>query len=91
MSGEKSIFATTLLNLLENNNIDDEIIELAKKIALENIKLQQEKDKLLNIAKNMHTWIFLHTGNEKEVYDELGLTDEENALLGYYGQYIKEK
>ena len=53
--------------------------------------LQQEKDRLLNIAKKMHTWIFLHTGNEKEVYDELGLTDEENALLGYGGQYIFKK
>ena len=51
-------------------------------------KLEQEKDRLLNIARKMHTWIFLHTGNEKEVYDELGLTDEENVLLGYHGQFI---
>lgn len=39
-------------------------------------------DRLLEIAKKMHLWIFLHTSNEFEVYDELGLTDEENSLLG---------
>lgn len=50
--------------------------------------LINENERLLNIAKKMHTWIFLHTGDEQEVYDELGLTDEENTLLGYGGQFI---
>ena len=51
-------------------------------------KTSIEYNRLLQIARKMHTWIFLHTGNEKEVYDELGLTDEENAMLGYSGQFI---
>ena len=36
----------------------------------------------------MHLWIFLHSGDEKEVYKELGLTDEEDAILGYSGKII---
>lgn len=47
-----------------------------------------EYERLLQIAKKMHTWIFLNSENEQEVYDELGLTDEENAILGYSGQFI---
>ena len=43
-------------------------------------------ERLLEIAMKMHTWIFLHAFDEQEVYDELGLTDEENAILGYGGQ-----
>ena len=50
-----------------------------------------EKDKEINrlkeIAHKMHTWIFLHSGDEQKVYDELGLTDEENARLGDSGQF----
>ena len=43
------------------------------------------------LARKMHTWIFLHTGDEQKAYDEIGLTDEENAALGYGGQFeIKE-
>lgn len=41
--------------------------------------------RLLELATKMHTWIFLHTGDEQEAYDEIGLTDEENAILGYSG------
>lgn len=41
-----------------------------------------EYDRLLKIAKKMHCWIFLNTADEMEVYDELGLTDEENVILG---------
>ena len=36
----------------------------------------------------MHLWIFLHTEDEKKVYDELELTDEDNEMLGYSGQFI---
>lgn len=39
-------------------------------------------DRLLEIAKKMHLWIFLHSDDEFAIYDELGLTDEENELLG---------
>lgn len=56
------------------------------------------KDKIINeqaleiarlkkIAHKMHLYIFLHSDNEQEIYDELGLTDEENAILGYIGQF----
>lgn len=43
-------------------------------------------ERLLEIAEKMHCWIFLHTADEYEVYDELGLTDEENAVLGSMGR-----
>ena len=42
---------------------------------------------LLRAAKKMHTWIFLNTFDEQKAYDECGLTDEMNVLLGYGGQY----
>ena len=43
--------------------------------------------KLLKVAKKMHFWIFLNTDDELGAYDECGLTDEMNALLGYDGQF----
>lgn len=49
------------------------------------------KERLLEIAHTMHTWIFLHSSDEQEIYGELGLTDEENFLFGYGGQYIISK
>ena len=42
--------------------------------------------RLLKLAEKMHTWIFLNTGNEQAVYDELGLTEEENYVFGYGGK-----
>ena len=45
-------------------------------------------EELLHIAAKMHTWIFLHTTDEQAAYDEIGLTDEQNALFGYSGQMI---
>lgn len=45
-------------------------------------------DRLLEIARKMHTYIFLHTYDEQEAYDEIELTDEENGLLGYGGQIV---
>lgn len=47
-------------------------------------------EELLKAAKAMHTWIFLNTGDEQAVYDECGLTDEMNAMLGYGGQFVAE-
>lgn len=41
-----------------------------------------EYERLLQIAKKMHLWIFKNSFDEFEVYDELGLTDEENKILG---------
>ena len=45
-----------------------------------------EYERLLEIARKMHCWIFLHTFDEDEVYEELGLTPEENAILGSAGK-----
>ena len=44
-------------------------------------------EELLMVAKKMHLWIFLHSGDEQAAYDECGLTDEMNAVLGYSGQF----
>lgn len=52
------------------------------------MKTNEENERLLHIAKKMHTYIFLNTDNEQEVYDKLGLTEEENIMLGYSGQII---
>ena len=43
-------------------------------------------ERLLDIARKMHTWIFCNTGDEQAVYEELGLTDDENYILGYGGK-----
>lgn len=48
----------------------------------------KDYDHLLHLAKAMHTWIFLNTVDEQAVYDELGFTDEDNALLGAIGRPI---
>ena len=45
-----------------------------------------ERERLIEIAKRMHCWIFLHTDDEQKAYKECGLTDEENALFGYCGR-----
>lgn len=49
--------------------------------------MKDDRDHLLKIAKKMHLWIFKHTMDEYEVYKECGLTDEDDARLGYGGQY----
>ena len=45
-------------------------------------------DHLLHLAKAMHLWIFLNAIDEQEVYDELGFTDDDNALLESIGRPI---
>ena len=45
-----------------------------------------EYERLLHLARKMHLWIFLHTGDEEAVYKELGITDEEDVILGYSGK-----
>lgn len=53
---------------------------------------KEEYSHLLQIASKMHLWIFLHTGDEQKAYDEIGLTEEDNAILGYSGQFeVKEE
>ena len=61
------------------HNLDSLILDLIK-------RQNEEYEHLLKIARKMHTWIFLNTGDEQAVYDEIGLSDEDNILLGYGGQ-----
>ena len=44
-------------------------------------------ERLLKLAKKMHLWIFLHCYDEQAVYEELGLTEEEDCFLGYGGSF----
>ena len=76
-----------VLDLINRKQSDIDRLEIelqAMRGAANSYKMQNER--LLKIAKAMHTWIFLHTGNEEKAYEECGLTDEENALLGYCGK-----
>ena len=52
------------------------------------LDVQEENKRLLHIARKMHLWIFLHSGDEQKVYDELGLTEEDNEMLGYGGKIV---
>ena len=51
------------------------------------IKESITKERLLELCYKMHLWIFKNCIGEDEVYDELGLTDEENFLFGSGGRY----
>lgn len=42
-----------------------------------------EYDRLLQLARKMYHWIFLHT-TDNSIYEELEITDEEDALLTYW-------
>lgn len=53
-------------------------------------ELTADRDHLLKIAKKMHFWIFEHTCDEYAAYKECGLTDEDDARLGYGGQFVIE-
>lgn len=44
---------------------------------------------LMDISRKMHLWIFRHVFDEQEAYDECGLTDEDNAMLGYASLEIR--
>lgn len=49
--------------------------------------LLQDRDHLLKIASAMHLWIFKHVFDEAEVYAECGLSPQDDARLGYGGEY----
>lgn len=51
------------------------------------IEIPCDYDELLKAARAMHTWIFLHSGDENMAYKACGLSDEMNAFLGYSGPY----
>ena len=64
------------------------VTECCHELMLDALALLKEQERLLHIAKAMHTWIFLHTADEYAVYDELGLTGEDNAMLGSIGKVV---
>lgn len=65
-------------------------LDLINRKDQENETLKAEVERLKTIAKKMHTWIFLNSCDEEKAYAECGLTDEENALLGYCGKIVFE-
>ena len=54
----------------------EERIKIAKKYGL-------TYERLFEIAFKLHLQIFHLTSDEQAVYDEIGLTKDENALFGY--------
>ena len=65
--------------------------EIQERIALrKKIFSKITKERLLEIANALHLWIFKNCTNEWEIYEELGLNDEENFLLGYGGSFSLE-
>lgn len=70
----------------ENNRQKAEI----EKLQLSRKQKIKEIERLTTIAKKMHSWIFTNSYDEEKAYAECGLTDEENALLGYCGKIIFE-
>ena len=70
----------------------DELIELLRddNLCLSTRVTHEAADaieELFKAAKKMHAWIFLHSEDEQEAYDECGLSDEMNAALGYGGKF----
>ena len=64
----------------------DDVVELyeeLKAIPAADVVEWETYRELLKAARKMHLWIFLNTVDESQAYDECGLTDEMNALLGY--------
>lgn len=53
-------------------------------------RLKAEQKHLLKIASKMHLWIFLNTYDEQKTYEEIGLTEEDDIMLGYAGEIVIE-
>lgn len=69
---------------------EDEVLEEVANLLANGVTVQTTPipyERLLKIAKNMHFWIWDHSFDEQEVYDQLGLTEEENYILGYGGSF----
>ena len=56
--------------------------KLSKKEDLELAQKYISYERLLEIARKMHLWIFLHSGDDNYEYEKMGITEEENAILG---------
>lgn len=64
----------------------NKIIDRIRSAPAADVVSKADYDELLKAARAMHTWIFLHSFDELEAYDECKLTPEMNALLGYGGR-----
>ena len=69
---------------------EEQLKEVLRAVRNAGIEDKPSYERLHLIARKMHSWIFQHTFDEQEVYDELGLTDEENAFFGYGGSFTVE-
>lgn len=56
--------------------------KLSEKEDLELAQKHISYERLLQIARKMHLWIFLHSGDDNYEYEKMGITEEENAILG---------
>ena len=56
--------------------------KLSEQEDLEIAKEHISYERLLQIARKMHLWIFLHSGDDNYEYEKMGITDIENAILG---------
>ena len=64
-----------------------DLVRTLKEIPAADVVSAEDYKHLLKIANKMHLWIFNHTFDEQAAYDECGLTDEDNAMLGYGGSW----
>ena len=72
----------------EDTGLEPEEINEALREKQEREKNERiQYNRLMHLASEMHLYIFLHTGDEQGAYDEIGLTGEENAILGYSGEF----
>lgn len=74
--------------LLDKNKELEDDLYAANQCVNELLDVQEQNKRLLHIARKMHLWIFLNSGDEEKVYKELGLTDEDNEMLGYGGKIV---
>lgn len=83
----------TALRFCASGNCDERCLNFGMESGCRK-KLEKDSadaiEELLKAAKAMHTWIYLYTGDEQAAYDECGLTDEMNDILGYGGQFVAE-
>lgn len=56
--------------------------KLSEKEDLELAQKYISYERLLKIARKMHLWIFLHVVDDNYEYEKMGITEEENTILG---------
>lgn len=73
---------------MQNCSHDCDAVRALRRATAADVVSIEDYKHLLKVARAMHTWIFLNTCDEQKAYDECHLTDEDNDLLGYGGQFI---